>query len=259
MSSAPALFVSHGAPTFALEPGLLGPALSQLGRDIRARIKAILIVSAHWQTRGVRVMATARPETVHDFGGFPADLYALRYPAPGAPDLAREARDLLIRAGISAELDATRGLDHGAWVPLRYLSPDAELPVFQVSLPEEATPESAFAMGKALSPLRAQGVLVVGSGSLTHNLHDVFRGAVDPDYARQFTDWIEATLKRDDTTALLAYRDRAPGSVRAHPSDEHLLPLMLAVGAREPLDVMSILAGGMTYGVLSMDSFVWQH
>src|SRR5579859_7774959 len=114
MTDAPALFVSHGAPTFALEPGLLGPALSQWGRGIRPRVKAILIVSAHWQSRGVRVMATVRPETVHDFGGFPAELYALKYPAPGAPDYAAKARALLRSAGIPAELDAARGLDHGA-------------------------------------------------------------------------------------------------------------------------------------------------
>ncbi|HEY2684838.1 MAG TPA: class III extradiol ring-cleavage dioxygenase [Steroidobacteraceae bacterium] len=259
MSSAPSLFVSHGAPTFALEPGLLGPALSQLGRDIRPRVTAILVVSAHWQTHGVRVMAAARPETVHDFGGFPEELYALRYPAPGAPQYAAKACALLASAGFASELDASRGLDHGAWVPLRYLAPEADLPVFQVSLPEDADPKTAFDIGKALAPLRAEGVLLMGSGSLTHNLHDVFRGTVDREYAQNFTRWVESSLKKDDTDALLDYRARAPEALRAHPSDEHFLPLLTAMGARAGGDRLRILSGGVTYGVLSMDSFVWDH
>jgi 4,5-DOPA dioxygenase extradiol len=259
MTDAPALFVSHGAPTFALEPGRLGPALSQWGREVRARVKAILIVSAHWQTRGVRIMATARPETIHDFGGFPAELYALKYPAPGAPDYAAEALARLRAAGIAAELDAARGLDHGAWVPLRYLAPEADLPVFQVSLPDDAGPRIALEMGRALAPLRAQGVLVVGSGSLTHNLHDVFRGTGDLKYAEEFAAWIESTLKRGNIEELLEYREEAPAAARAHPSDEHLLPLFVAAGARDARDRLQILSGGMTYGVLSMDSFAWDH
>jgi 4,5-DOPA dioxygenase extradiol len=153
MKSAPSLFVSHGAPTFALEPGLLGPKLEQLGERL-ADLTAVAVVSAHWQTANVRVMQTAVPETLHDFGGFPQALYQLRYPAPGAPLIASATAALLKAAEIEASLDDRRGFDHGAWVPLLYLLPKAQVPVFQISMPFDLDAKGAVRLGKALAPLR---------------------------------------------------------------------------------------------------------
>jgi len=243
---------------FAVEPGLLGPKLQALGESLQD-VSAILIVSAHWQTSGgVRVMTTSAPETIHDFGGFPEQLYKLRYPAHGAPDVAAEAGRLLTEAGFSVKSDSRRGLDHGAWVPMIYLQPEARLPIFQVSMPQELDAAGAVRLGKALAPLREQGVLIVGSGSLTHNLYEVFRGHSDIEYAQSFVDWIRRAIAQRDTAALLDYRHQAPSASRAHPTEEHFLPLLVALGASEGAESAALVEGGMTYGVLSMDSFLWQ-
>ena len=258
MKSAPSLFVSHGAPTFALDPGLLGPKLEHLGEQL-ADLAAVAVVSAHWQTAGVRVMQTAAPETLHDFGGFPQALYQLRYPAPGAPLLASDTAMLLEAAGIEASLDDRRGFDHGAWVPLLYLLPKAQVPVFQVSMPFDLDAKGALRLGRALSSLRRRGVLVMGSGSLTHNLGEI--GLSDPKaakYAAEFTAWIRAHLENRDLQALVDYRRRAPHAERAHPTEEHFLPLLVALGASGDADSLTVLEGGMTYGVLSMESYVFK-
>ena len=169
MTRTPVLFISHGAPTFALEPGRLGPLLQATGRAL-PHPRAVLVVSPHWMTRGLRVSTNAAPATVHDFGGFDPALRQIQYPAPGAPDVAARAIELLRAAGWDAQPDAAQGLDHGVWVPVRYLFPQADVPVFQVSLPAGVGPAQALALGRALQPLRDEGVLIVGSGSLTHNL-----------------------------------------------------------------------------------------
>src|SRR5690349_11142217 len=254
MSRAPSLFVSHGSPMFALEPGLLGPNLEALGRSLDA-LQAIVVVSPHWQTRGVRVTGTDAPETIHDFGGFPRPLYALQYTPPGAPALAADVVALLQAAGFGAKLDAGRGLDHGAWVPLRYLKPDADVPVLQVSLPVDIDAAGALRLGEALAPLRHRGVLVVGSGSLTPNLYEFRQHVSDPDYAQAFADWVADAVARRDTEALVDYRARAPFATRAHPTEEHYLPLLVALGASGADEPGELVAGGMTHGVLSMDSF----
>ncbi len=254
MSRAPSLFISHGSPMFALEPGILGPNLQQIGRAL-TDLTAIVIVSPHWQTSGVRVGATSAPETIHDFGGFPAPLYALQYKPRGVPELAPEIVRMLIDAGFYATLDANRGLDHGAWVPLRYLKPDADVPVLQVSLPHDIDATGALRLGKALAPLRERGVLVVGSGSLTHNLYEFRQHVRDPDYAQAFADWVADTVARGDEDALVHYRERAPHAARAHPSEEHYLPLLVAIGASDSDEPRCLVHGGMTYSVLSMDSF----
>lgn len=255
MSRTPSLFVSHGSPMFALEPGLLGPNLARIG-DSLPSLAAILVVSPHWQTlRGVRVTGTATPETLHDFGGFPPPLYALQYPAPGAPELAADTVALLRAAGFDADLDPQRGLDHGAWVPLRYLKPDAGVPVLQVSLPHRIDAAGALRLGEALAPMRERGVLVVGSGSLTHNLYEFRQHVRDPEYAQAFADWVAAAVERRDVDALVDYRNRAPFAARAHPTEEHYLPLLVALGASDAGDARRRVPGGMTYEVLSMDSF----
>lgn len=254
MTRAPSLFVSHGSPMFAVEPGIAGPALARIGKTLAA-IKAIVVVSPHWQTRGVRVTSASSLDTIHDFGGFPRALYALQYPVPGAPELADQVVGMLGRQGIEAMGDNTRGLDHGAWVPLRYLRPGADLPVLQVSLPHDLDVSGALRLGRALAPLRDQGVLVVGSGSLTHNLYEFRRHVADPEYAQAFADWIADAVARGDIESLLDYRERAPHAGRAHPTEEHFLPLIVAAGASDADDERSRIEGGMTHGVLSMDAF----
>jgi len=255
VTTAPTLFISHGSPMFALEPGLLGPRLTQIGASLSGSVKAVLVVSAHWQTHAVDVGTSTAPPTIHDFGGFPADLYALQYPATGAPEPAREAARLLGAAGFSVSPDNRRGLDHGAWVPLRHLFPAANVPVFQVSLPFDIDAAGALRLGAALAPLRAQGVLIVGSGSLTHNLYEFRRPSPDPEYAQQFVEWVRDAVQRRDFNALADYRSRAPHANRAHPSEEHFLPLLVALGASSESEPLQWIEGGMTYRVLSMDSF----
>lgn len=254
MSRMPSLFVSHGSPMFALEPGQLGPALQQLGAALPT-LSAIVVVSPHWQTPAVRVSALARQTTLHDFGGFPAPLYALRYEPPGAPALAQEIVDLLAATGIAATVDPQRGLDHGAWVPLRYLRPAADVPVLQVSLPAAIDAAGALRLGRALAPLRERGVLLIGSGSLTHNLYELRSDIRDPEYAQVFADWVGTAVARGDVAALVDYRRQAPHAQRAHPSEEHYLPLLVALGASRPEEPRARIEGGMTYGTLSMDSF----
>jgi 4,5-DOPA dioxygenase extradiol len=179
MNRLPSVFVSHGAPSFAIEPGLAGPQLTALGRELPTP-HAVLIVSPHWMTPSPQVGMVERPRTIHDFGGFAPALYEIDYPVHGHPQLARRTLDLLQEAGWSPRPDERRGLDHGAWVPMLYLYPEADVPVFQVSLPARLDADSAWAFGQALAPLADDGVLIVGSGSLTHNLYD-FRGGYGHD------------------------------------------------------------------------------
>jgi 4,5-DOPA dioxygenase extradiol len=257
MNKAPVLFVSHGAPTFALEPGLLGPALTALGERL-PDLAAVLVVSAHWQTQGVRVMSTAAPETIHDFGGFPASLYRLQYPAPGAPAMGAETAKLLAAAGFTVSLDERRGLDHGAWVPLRFLFPRANVPVFQVSMPHDLDASGAVRLGRALRAMRDRGVMIVGSGSLTHNLHEFRPNATqEAAYARKFSGWIQEQVLGGNLGAIEHYRSEAPHAARAHPSEDHFLPLLVAAGASDPSDAVSLIDGGIVHGVLSMDSYTW--
>jgi 4,5-DOPA dioxygenase extradiol len=251
------LFVSHGAPTFAMEPGLLGPRLQTLGRQL-PELKAVLVVSPHWQTNDVKVMSTTLPKTVHDFGGFPSALYALQYPAVGQPELAKEAARLLNAAGFATELDEYRGLDHGAWVPLMHLLPQAGVPVFQVSMPLSLTTQQALKLGQALAPLREQGVLIVGSGSMTHNLYDYRQSGTQPEsYAQEFTTWVQTAVLAKGVKQLLDYRAQAPHAQRAHPSEEHFLGLLIAIGATTDADEVSVLHGGISNGALSMESYAW--
>ncbi|MFC6674256.1 DODA-type extradiol aromatic ring-opening family dioxygenase [Marinobacterium aestuariivivens] len=257
MSIAPVFFISHGAPTFALEPGQLGPKLRAAGQQL-TDVKAILVVSPHWQTRDIRVMTTAAPETIHDFGGFPRALYALQYPAPGAPQLATATAQLLSRSGWAVGVEPQRGLDHGAWVPLLHMLPDARVPVFQVSMPYSLDTASALQLGRTLAPLREEGVMILGSGSMTHNLYE-FRQSSGREaaYAREFAQWNHRAIMANEIDQLLAYRTLAPHAERAHPTDEHYLPLLVALGARSEQEPARFIEGDITYGVLSMDSYAW--
>ena len=256
-TQAPVLFISHGAPTFAIEPGVLGPRLQALGKQLPA-IKAVLVVSPHWQTKAVTVMTTVMPETVHDFGGFPASLYALRYPASGHPELAKETARRLNASGFETALDDRRGLDHGAWVPLMHMLPQANVPVFQVSMPLHLNTQEAVKLGQALAPLRELGVLIVSSGSMTHNLYEFRQASSAPaPYVQEFSAWVNTAVLANAINPVIHYRTEAPHAERAHPTEEHFLPLLVALGAQRENDRAELIEGSITHGMLSMDSFVW--
>lgn len=250
----PSLFISHGSPMLALEPGASGPALARLAAQL-PRPRAIVVMSAHWETTELRVTSNPHPPTWHDFGGFPAALYAVQYPAPGDPQLAEQVRQRLNEAGLPTTLDAKRPFDHGAWVPLSLMYPAADIPVVQVSLPSQHGPAYQQQVGQALAALREEGVLLIGSGSITHNLRELDWHAgpesVEP-WALAFRDWIIDKLAAGDTPPLHDYRRQAPFAVRNHPSDEHLLPLYFARGAGERF---AIEHQGFTLGALGMDIY----
>jgi 4,5-DOPA dioxygenase extradiol len=259
MTALPSLFVSHGAPLFAVEHGTTGPALQAWGARLPADLRGVVIMSPHWMSGGPAVMTTAQPSTWHDFGGFPPELYALQYPATGSPALAQEVLALLAAAGMPAQPDAKRPFDHGTWVPLMHLLPKANVPVVQVSLPSGAGPREVYAMGAALASLREQGVLVMGSGSMTHNLAEFFGGEREPAaYVLEFSRWIESKLVAGDTEALFNYRSQAPHAHRAHPSDDHFLPLFFALGAAGTTARPDYVSREVMYGMLAMDAFTLQ-
>ncbi|HEX8853337.1 MAG TPA: class III extradiol ring-cleavage dioxygenase, partial [Pyrinomonadaceae bacterium] len=226
----PSLFVSHGAPTLALEENETVEFLKQLGAQL-GRPAAVLCVSAHWETRVPTVSAAARPETIHDFGGFPAELYRMRYPAPGAPELAARVASLLAEAGIESQMSPDRGLDHGAWIPLKLMYPEADVPVTQLSVQPHAGAAEHFRLGRALAPLRDEGVLILATGSATHNLARLGREGVAPLWAARFEEWLHQKVTSGAHEELLDYRRLAPDAQLAHPTDEHLLPLFVALGA----------------------------
>ncbi|MDR6917813.1 4,5-DOPA dioxygenase extradiol [Pseudomonas sp. 3296] len=250
----PSLYISHGSPMLALEPGASGPALARLAAEL-PKPKAIVIVSAHWESNELLVSGNPRPETWHDFGGFAQALFDVQYPAPGNPHLAAQVVDLLKAADLPARIDAKRPFDHGVWVPLTLMYPQADIPIVQVSLPTRGGPALQTRVGHALASLREHGVLLIGSGSITHNLRELDWHAgpesVEP-WAKSFRDWMIEKLAADDEAALHDYRQQAPNAVRNHPSDEHLLPLYFARGAGGEF---SIAHQGFTMGALGMDIY----
>ena len=257
MTRLPSLYISHGSPMTALQPGLTGERLAELAAAL-PRPQAIIVASAHWLSRQPQVGGAAAPETLHDFGGFPAALYQLRYPAPGAPALAQRVLRLLDQAGLAPTLNTDRGLDHGAWVPLRLLYPAADIPIVPVSIQPELGPAHHYALGQALAAPRDEGVLVIGSGSITHNLHDLRAGYSDErqaPYVKPFIEWIEQKLTAGDVDALLDYRRQAPFAERAHPTDEHLLPLFVALGAAGVNARAQRIDAGIDMGLLAMDIY----
>lgn len=250
----PSLFISHGSPMLALEPGASGPALARIAASL-PRPRAIVIVSAHWESMQLEVNVNPQPDTWHDFGGFPAELFAVQYPASGAPEVSAQVAELLNAGGLPVKLNRSRPFDHGVWVPLSLMYPQADIPVVQVSLPSQHGPDLQTRIGRALAPLREQGILIIGSGSITHNLRELDwqagpEGATD--WALAFRDWMVEKLGSDDEVALHGYRRLAPHAVRNHPSDEHLLPLYFARGAG---GAFSIAHQGFTLGALGMDIY----
>ncbi|MEM8512247.1 4,5-DOPA dioxygenase extradiol [Massilia sp. MP_M2] len=256
----PTLFVSHGSPMLALQDSPARRFLQGLGQTL-PRPSAIAVVSAHWETAGgPAVSLAAQPETIHDFGGFPQALFDMRYPAPGAPAAAERAAALFEAAGIPVGRSATRGLDHGAWVPLSLMYPAADLPVMQISIVHGAAPALHQQLGLALQALRQDGVLVIGSGSLTHNLYEIRGHSADapaPAWVSDFGTWMRERLIANDRAALLDYRQLAPMAAKNHPTEEHLLPLFVAMGAAGPDARASLLHTSVEHGVLAMDAYAF--
>ena len=256
-----ALFISHGAPMLAIEPGETGKRLAELGAFL-PRPSAILVVSAHWDTQTPAISTTSKPETIHDFGGFPKQLYEIEYPADGAPAMATKAADLLKQAGITAKIDNRRGLDHGAWVPLMLMYPQADIPVAQISIQSGQSPQAHFALGQALSALQADNVMLIASGSATHNLGDFFspqRDAKTLDYVPLFANWLAEKIENNDNAALLDYRHQSQYAVKAHPTEDHILPLFVALGWANGVKYQQLkrFTPENTYGILAMDIYQW--
>ncbi len=251
----PTLFVSHGAPTLALEAGPDAALLASLPATL-APVRAVLVVSAHWQAAAPVVSATPSPATVHDFYGFPAPLYRLSYPATGSAWLAGEVEAALAAAGIACGRDDSRGIDHGVWVPLMKLWPAADVPLATLALPQGASAAELAALGAALSALPDEGVLVLGSGGYVHNLAELtIDGSTPPAWARAFEAWLDEALRSDDRQRLLDWEGQAPFARRAHPSSEHLAPLFVALGAAGEGAQARKLFDGWRYGALSMAAF----
>jgi 4,5-DOPA dioxygenase extradiol len=260
MPALPSVFVSHGAPTLVIDPVPTREFLLGLGSAL-PRPKAVLCVSAHWDTDAPRLTSGAQPHTMYDFYGFPDALYAMTYPAPGEPALAARTAELLARAGLPAALDERRGLDHGAWVPLTLMYPEADIPVVQLSVQSHLPPEHHLALGRALAPLREEGVLILASGNATHNLRDVFSHDIleaPTPYARAFAHWLVGRVAAGDEAALAGYLTQGPEARRNHPTPDHYVPLLVAAGAAGTGGGKGrLLHDGWTYGVLSMAAFAW--
>ena len=252
-STMPSLFISHGAPSIAIEQDDFTRAVASFGESLRDA-RAIAVVSAHWQARGVRINAVARPETIYDFGGFSEELYKIRYEAPGDPALAREIAALLG----GAPLEEQRGWDHGLWVPLRILLPEANIPLVEIAQPYPTTPADLFRIGQALAPLRDRGVVIAGSGGIVHNLRAINLGGKNArvdEWAREFDDWFAEHLAARDFEILTRYRDLAPHANLAVPTPEHFEPVFVALGASRETDSLTTIYEGFHYGNLSMRTF----
>lgn len=263
----PPVFVSHGSPMTALEPREAGAFLHGLGARIDAiggRPRAILAVSAHSLAREPVLLAARQHAAIYDFGDFDPRLNTLRYDAPGAPELALRVEALLQASGIAAHCAAEGGLDHGLWIPLRYLYPQADVPVLPLAWPADWSPARLFELGAVLAPLAAEGVLVMGSGSITHNLRRVFAGGMRPAVdqpatpeSTAFRDWWAARAAAGNWQALFDYRAQAPFAALMHPTDEHLLPWFVAAGAGGPGARGARIHESLTYGDLGMDAYAF--
>ena len=264
MERLPTLFISHGSPMCALAGNPFAGAWRTLAGEL-PRPRALLIATAHWEATQPAVGSARRPAMIYDFGGFPPALHRVRYPAPGSPALAERAAELLGQAGVAAVADEDRGLDHGTWVPLVHMYPEADLPVVQLSVNPSLGAAHHLQVGAALAPLVSEGVLVIGSGALTHNLGDWSRfvrtNGLEPSiqpalpYVEEFCEAIDGALQRDDLDFLAHFRERAPSAHRAHPSEEHFLPLLVAYAAAGPSPGVERIELGVDGGAIAMDMF----
>ena len=255
----PSLFVSHGAPTLAIEEGPAHRFFVDCGRKL-GKPKAVLMLSAHFEASVATVTTGVRPVTIHDFGGFPKALYDITYPAPGDPALAEGITELLRSDDIPVQSDPARGFDHGAWVPLMLMYPDADVPVVQLSIDSRQGPAYHYHLGELLRPLRDQGVLLIGSGGATHNVGLLSKAGRDdpaPNWVKAFGEWLAEAVVNDRRDDLIHYRTRAPHAVRNHPSEEHYLPLLCALGATDSGGPNRRIHASHSYGSLAMDAYLF--
>lgn len=256
MNRQPSLFISHGSPMILLEDCSARQFLCQYGAGL-ARPSAILMISAHWETERLSVATTNHPETIHDFYGFPEPMYRFRYKAPGAPELAAKAAACLQRAGLEVVDDRERGLDHGAWVPLAYMFPHADLPVAQVSIQSHLGSRHHLNIGYALAPLREENVLILCSGNITHGRR---AGPVDAPvlpWVAEFSEWVYRAVDERRIDDLVAYRALAPHAERNHPTEDHFLPLLIALGAGGKTAKAERLHASYVYRTISMDAYAF--
>lgn len=253
----PSLFISHGSPMLALRRSRAREFLTGLGAQL-SRPKAIVVASGHWETERPEVSGVMVNDTIHDFYGFPPALYAIRYPAPGSPELAERIAGMLREAGLPATVDHERGLDHGAWVPLWLMYPDHDIPVLQLALQNWLGAPHHFELGRAIAALREQDVLVIGSGTFTHNLGRPRAPDQDAEAAPDvvaFSDWMHTALIEWRIDDLLDYRRKAPFAAVQHPTEDHLLPLFVALGAAGESAKAARLHASTTWGTLRMDAY----
>jgi 4,5-DOPA dioxygenase extradiol len=261
MARMPSLFVSHGSPMTAIQPSAARDFFLSFAQEL-PRPKAILIATAHFESAMPLLSTDEKPEMIYDFGGFPKPLFEIVYPAPGSPAVAERAAEALHAAGHDAYGVSDRGFDHGTWVPLSLMYPDADIPVVQISVQPELGSAHHMEIGRALAPLRDEGVLLIGSGSLTHNLYELSRSgrqfdAPVRDWVVEFTDWIAQKVEAGDADDIAHYRQRAPFARENHPSDEHFLPLPFAMGAGGGAKGQRVHAS-YEYGLLAMDAYLFQ-
>lgn len=249
----PGLFISHGSPMLALDPEQVGPALHRLGHNL-PKPHAIVVMSAHWESDALEISIASRPETWHDFRGFPSELYKIRYPAPGNPQLAEEIIELLQHHGIAAHANSTRPRDHGVWMPLLHMYPEADIPVIEISLPLDRTAHDIYAIGETLSVFRKRQILFIGSGSITHNLAEL-RWQSDekhiPEWASTFRNTVVQKLNHQDFDSILNWWD-LPQIEKNHPTLEHFAPLFFAMGMGK---LFNIVHSSFSMGTLGMDIY----
>ena len=248
----PAIFLGHGNPLNAISKNVYSDGWAAIGKSIR-RPKAVLAVSAHWYIPACAVTANLTPRTIHDFGGFPKELYQVKYPAPGDPKLALRVKDLL--APVSVGLDESWGLDHGTWSVLKHVFPKADIPVVQLSIDETQPPAYHYEMGKRLSSLREEGILVIGSGNIVHNLTSYAWGGPKPkafDWAERFEKNVRELMLKGDDARVVAYEKLGPDAMLSVPTPDHYLPLLYVLGLRRKDEQISFPIEGVDGGSVSM-------
>ncbi|ANF81388.1 dioxygenase [Acinetobacter sp. NCu2D-2] len=253
LQTLPGLYISHGSPMLALNPEQVGPALERLSINL-PRPQAIVVMSAHWESNALEVSISIRPETWHDFRGFPQELYQIRYPAPGNPELSEKILGLLSDAGFAVHANSTRPRDHGVWMPLLHMYPEADIPVVEISLPMSMTSDDIYKIGQTLAPLREQQILLIGSGSITHNLRELTRTgdtSIVPEWASSFRNYVVNKLSHNDVDAILDWTT-IPHVQRNHPTLEHFAPLFFSMGTGTRF---SLVHSSFTMGALGMDIY----
>lgn len=249
----PALFVGHGNPMNAIEDNEFSKGWKDIGERLPIP-KAILCVSAHWQTAGTKVTAMEKPETIHDFYGFPQELFDVQYNAPGAVEMAQETQ-LLVKAK-KIELDHTWGLDHGCWSVLNKMFPAASIPVYQLSLDLAASPQEHYALANELAALRKKGVLIMGSGNMVHNLRLFTMSDTAYDWAIEFDEMLKQFIEKGDHQSMIDYQKLGKAAQLSIPTNEHYLPLLYSLGVQDKKDTLSFFNAKTTAGSISMRSFL---